>query len=340
MKRIISQSRAIKIIVLIVGVSFYGFPIIAQDWDLEMSLKGKWKFTIGDNLEWADPSLNDRDWENVTVPSPWEDQGFHGFDGFAWYRRTFSGANLDRFKDLYLFLGNIDDADEVFVNGRLIGSSGSFPPKFATAFNAYRRYLVPKGYIRYDNTNVISVRVYDRHGVGGIVSGDVGFYSREGAPGLVVDMHGIWSFKKGDNNKWREKYWNDGDWESITVPSPWENQGYKNYDGYGWYRKTFYLPKNQSASSLVLVLGRIDDFDQVYINGRLIGSTNDGKRFGFSWSFRELRTYRIPDDLLEEGKSNVIAVRVYDMGGEGGIYEGPVGIIRRSGLREFLQLND
>jgi len=39
--------------------------------------------------------------------------------------------------------------------------------------------------------------------------------------------------------------------------------------------------------------------------------------------------------LLKKNQSNVIAVRVLDTGGDGGIYEGPVGIISQTKYIEY-----
>ena len=47
-------------------------------------------------------------------------------------------------------------------------------------------------------------------------------------------------------------------------------EGYKNYDGYACYAKTFKLSNELNGKDVVLLLGKIDDFDQVYINGKLI----------------------------------------------------------------------
>ena len=63
----------------------------------------------------------------------------------------------------------------------------------------------------------------------------------------------------------------DNYWKEIFVPAYWEVQGYKNYDGFAWYRKSFVLPEKYSGIKLVLMLGMIDDIDQTYINGTLIG---------------------------------------------------------------------
>ena len=40
-------------------------------------------------------------------------------------------------------------------------------------------------------------------------------------------------------------------------------------------------------------------------------------------------------DLLKKNQKNVIAVRVLDTGGDGGIYDGPVGIITQTKYIEY-----
>ena len=44
--------------------------------------------------------------------------------------KSFDGTELDKNLDFSLFLGNIDDVDEVYLNGHKIGFSGTFPPKY------------------------------------------------------------------------------------------------------------------------------------------------------------------------------------------------------------------
>jgi sialate O-acetylesterase len=52
-------------------------------------------------------------------------------------------------------------------------------------------------------------------------------------------------------------------------------------------------------------------------------------------TYKQLRSYNIPDGVLKFGEVNTIAVRVYDGFIDGGIYEGPVGIIRQSKYQEY-----
>ena len=325
-----------KALLAVVGMCFLSINLLSLDWELLISLEGRWKFNIGDGEEWAEPDYDDSNWETISVPAMWENEGFHGYDGFAWYRKMFNGAYLPKDQPLFLFLGYIDDADEVYVNGNLVGKSGSFPPKFATAHKAFRKYLIPAGFINYNGNNLISVRVYDKYGEGGIIAGEVGIYTNEKIPTMTMGLEGVWSYKKGDQAHWKNRYYNDENWDQVVVPSPWENQGYRQYDGYGWYRKTVRLTEEHLREPMVLVLGKIDDFDQTYFNGKMIGSTNDGRSYGRSWSFSKIRVYDIPKELIKVGQTNTIAVRVLDIGNVGGMYDGPVGILPKSQVKKFL----
>lgn len=292
-----------------------------------VDLNGRWKFNIGDKSVYAEVSFDDSEWESIWTPSKWEEEGFYGYDGFAWYRKKFNGKDLPRNEKLYLNLGFIDDADEVYFNGELIGFSGSMPPKFRTAYQAERNYLIPNDLINYSGENTIAIRVFDATQGGGIVDGDLGIYPLVSRSPMVVDLQGLWSFALSRTGRPIE---DEDDWEKIMVPIAWEKQGYRRYDGFAWYRTTFELPKGQSKENLILLLGKIDDFDEVYVNGELIGATNDRRRYGRSMSFSQQRAYDIPSHLIKSSGKNSIEILVEDIGNVGGIYEGPVGITTKS----------
>jgi sialate O-acetylesterase len=91
-----------------------GVEAKSQDQTMLLDLRGKWRFEIGDDPARANPSFNDASWVDISVPSPWEDQGFPGYDGFAWYRKHFTADPQWEGKVLYLSMGKIDDADDCF----------------------------------------------------------------------------------------------------------------------------------------------------------------------------------------------------------------------------------
>jgi hypothetical protein len=303
----------------------------AEDLRKVVSLSGSWKFTIGDDPQWSNPQFDDSDWDQIMVPDSWEKQGYDDYNGYAWYRKTFHAGTMPDYTPIYLMLGRIDDVDVVYLNGKVLGRNGSFPPDIVTAYGNLRKYNIPEGLLNEEGENVIAVRVYDTHSDGGIVSGPVGVYYDMDTELLTLNFTGRWKIHAGDNPDWKQKDYVDKDWKRIQVPAAWENEVLHNYDGYAWYRVNFRVPENFSTEDIFLCLGKIDDIDEVYVNGKLVGKVYDLKRDGEYWGrgseYNARRVYKLNRDILTRGGSNTLAVRVYDGQGIGGIYEGPVGIM-------------
>ena len=304
-----------------------------------VKLNGTWKFSVGDSAEWAQPGFNDKDWAEMRVPSSWRDEGYDDYDGFAWYRKTFTFPDDASKESILLSLGRVDDADEVYVNGKLIGASGQFPPNYSSASSQHRVYEVPAGLLKPGRGNLIAVRVYDGGGNGGLREGTLCLYT-SGIPQMAVRLEGTWQFHPGDDPRWKEVKCDESDFDRIQVPAYWGSQGYADLDGFAWYRTTFAKPDALSDTTVVLLLGRVDDMDEVYLNGTFIGATGnmknaDDDRRRHGWYFTQWRAYSFPSALLQE--TNTLAVRVFDFGSRGGICAGPVGIMSQSDFARFWQ---
>jgi hypothetical protein len=316
-------------------IGFSACSITAQEKEKRVSLNGDWSFNLGDNMKFAKPEYDDSDWEKIYVPSNWHREGFRNYHGFAWYRKKISIDFNDK-DALYLELGKIDDVDEVYLNGNLIGRTGGFPPDYFTAWNYDRRYLLPAEYLNRNGKNVIAVRVFDEGGEGGIMGTNVGIFNYRNYSANSLHLFGKWKFKLSDDSGWASPTLNDTGWDDIIVPSSWESQGFEHYDGFAWYRKSFKLPENFNTDDLLIILGKIDDMDEVFINGKLVGSTGRiDRKWASNDEYSKYRTYHVPDGLLQPGKFNVVAVRVYDQEGAGGIYEGPVTLLPEKEYKEF-----
>lgn len=101
-------------------------------------------------------------------------------------------------------------------------------------------------------------------------------------------------------------------WPEMTLPAAWEDAGLPDYDGLAWFRKVVEVPASMAGKPLTLHLGGVDDRDQTFFNGQLVGAGN-------VWS--DARNYHIPGPLVRAGR-NSIAVHVLDTGGGGGFYGG------------------
>ncbi|PLX23938.1 MAG: glycoside hydrolase [Ignavibacteria bacterium] len=311
----------------------------AQEMEQVVDLTGRWRFEIGDDTTWASKNFDDSDWDRIAVPDYWENQGYPGYDGWAWYRQSFRINESYRYASLFLHMGGIDDIDEVYVNGKLLSFSGSPPPQYFTAYAEDRWYYLPYEYLSYHDENVVAVRVFDREMGGGIIRGRIGIYRQLSY--LVPDqsLRGNWKLRLGDRREWSKPDYSDDDWHDVFVPAYWETQRDRHYDGFGWYRRHFRLDPALANQRLILLLGRIDDVDEVWLNGKQIGRTGKmpeqrGTFFDNS-SYLKLRSYYIPKTLLRANEDNVIAVRIYDGFMHGGMYQGPIGLVRQKRYREW-----
>ena len=136
-----------------------------------------WRFKEGDDTTWATPQYDDAQWLNISVGKTWEVQFSNAYDGIAWYRRGFTIPKqlkkaTKKSGAMILKLGMIDDADETFFNGVKIGATGKFPPDQESAYNVSRIYTVPYNLIRWNEPNVVAVRVADWAGNGGLYAGE------------------------------------------------------------------------------------------------------------------------------------------------------------------------
>jgi hypothetical protein len=330
--------KSIRIILILMVLTTVLSPLRlkAVDWSRVVDLEGSWYFTVGDNPSWSDPGVSTDDWDQIPVPCKWEEY-YEGYNGYAWYRRNFEVKAFPPSNNLVLFMGQIDDVDEVFVNGVKVGQTGSFFPNYKSAWNVQRKYELPNGLLK-QGKNTIAVRVYDEGLDGGIRGGRIGIYFDNDVNLLSFNLSGKWKFSPYRERNCTSEKFDDSQWPEINVPGKWETQGYPGYDGYAWYRKKFTLPSDMQNQRLYIVLGKIDDMDKVYINGELIGQTEDLKRYreyNRSNSWRMYRAYPIPQGVLKE--QNTIVVQVYDKYGDGGIYEGPVGLAQPEDARALLE---
>lgn len=114
-------------------------------------------------------------------------------------------------------------------------------------------------------------------------------------------------------SRWMDEALDTSDWEEMECPTAWEHAGLL-IDGAVWFRKELDLPDAWAGKELVLSLGVVDDFDRTFFNGRPVGAI--GPENPDAW--KTPRRYRLPPDVAKAGR-NVIAVRVFDQWGCGGL---------------------
>lgn len=117
---------------------------------------------------------------------------------------------------------------------------------------------------------------------------------------------------KDSHRTWSDPKLNTEEWDTMFVPGYWAGAKLGPVHGVVWFRKELTIPTGMLGKPAMLRLGRIVDADSVFVNGRFVGTT------GFQYA---PRAYRIPGDILKEGK-NTIVVRVINYIRNGGFVPG------------------
>jgi phosphoserine phosphatase RsbU/P len=87
----------------------------------------------------------------------------------------------------------------------------------------------------------------------------------------VASLDGLWRFHTGDNPAWADSSFDDSQWPLLRSDEAWDQQGYKNYGGFAWYRFTVAVPGGSGNWSIYL--GPMETGYQLFIDGRLAGSS-------------------------------------------------------------------
>lgn len=117
-----------------------------------------WRSDPGVNggKKWYEADYDDTDWEKVDMfDRRWATRHGRAANGTHWFRREIDVPAGCGAMEAVLRLGCMVDADSVYVNGRLVGSTGyQYPPRI---------YKVPAGVLR-EGRNQITIRLFSYGG--------------------------------------------------------------------------------------------------------------------------------------------------------------------------------
>ncbi len=142
-------------------------------------------------------------------------------------------------------------------------------------------------------------------------------------------------FHKGDDMAWAKAETSDAGWAKIDMTRNWDDQGYVINNGYAWYRVHITIPSSllkgvENPKFVLIDLPKADDADECYLNGKLIGKTGGmpGDQGGYKSAWSAVRSY--PVDIKTGGirwdEDNVVAIRVYNGGEPGGLFDTPLNV--------------
>jgi sialate O-acetylesterase len=133
--------------------------------------------------------FNDSEWPVMTLPTQFE-KVIGEFDGAVWFRKIIDIPQNMIGKELVLSLGPVDDMDRTYFNGKLIGST-----EISGFWQVDRNYEIPVSLVK-EGANIISVRVLDTQGGGGIFGTPEKMkLSLKSAAKVFVPLNGDWKYQ-------------------------------------------------------------------------------------------------------------------------------------------------
>lgn len=109
---------------------------------------------------------------------------------------------------------------------------------------------------------------------------------------------------------WAAPSFDASSWKTMSLPVLWDQSILPDLDGVVWFRRKVSIPASWAGKTVKVNLGTIDDNDITFFNGQKIGETK---------GYERTRSYTIPAEQVKAGEF-VLAVRVFDGSGGGGIY--------------------
>ena len=116
-------------------------------------------------------------------------------------------------------------------------------------------------------------------------------------------------------------------WNVMRAPGAWEDQAdgqYADYDGFAWYRCFVKVPETWAGSRLLLTVVSVSNVDEAFFNGDKVGSNGGMPPLYGNPASRLRRPAVIEPDQVRFGEANLIAFRVYNKEGKGGLLKGPI----------------
>lgn len=149
-----------------------------RNWDYQVNSRD-----TGLRSNWRNSPSEYTGWEEMNIPGYWADGSLGEINGVIWFAREINISKIT--EPAKLLLGNIIDADSVYINGHFIGSS---PNRFRI-----RDYSIPRDLLKIGN-NIIVTRIINKNGRGGFIP-DKPYQLIIDKD--TIDLAGKWKYKLG-----------------------------------------------------------------------------------------------------------------------------------------------
>lgn len=142
-------------------------PVIPYAYEEVAEVPMQWKFRLEADgsypqrhRAYSTLDFDDADWATINIGQAYEDQGYAGYDGWAWYRATFAVV-ADSVRPVLMAFGGLGSKDAlVYVNGHLVGRR----------YDQWNRPFILdiSDHVVRDGENAVALYLHDDFGMGGV----------------------------------------------------------------------------------------------------------------------------------------------------------------------------
>ena len=140
-------------------------PVVPYAYEEVAEVPIQWKFSLDESAHpqrhrYTTLDFDDSDWATINIGQAYEDQGYAGYDGWAWYRATFTVA-ADSVRSVLMAFGGLGAKDSfVYVNGHLVGQH----------YDQWDRPFILdiSDHVVRNGENTVALYLYDDNGMGGV----------------------------------------------------------------------------------------------------------------------------------------------------------------------------
>jgi putative heme-binding domain-containing protein len=135
---------------------------------------------------------------SANIPEAWKAAPRVSSEGWGWYFATVRPPEAWGKQDWTFLIESVDDAREIYLDGKLIGRVGTMPPQFRSGLGETAQLTVRPADRRAAADHVIAIRVYYRDGRTGFnVAAPVIVAGEE-----AIRLSGEWRSRAGDDAAW------------------------------------------------------------------------------------------------------------------------------------------
>jgi len=144
-----------------------------------------------------------------------------------------------------------------------------------------------------------------------------------------IDLSGIaWQYRIGDSASWKDRDVDMTGWNDVSLPGVLPAVLESTSERVVWFRAVLPKARIPDTDNLAVLLGRIQEADETYVNGHRVGRTGEilesARDYVGVGSSHVTRVYEIPARVVSEPGPLVFAIRVQSLSYAPGPTRGPL----------------